>query len=233
MTRIGQEFIMTAEGLKPKKENIGCLGVILCAFALLYGSVMSCVEDSRKENRMDAVLAEEMDVVWMLEENPDISDGIVKNCVFGINDPVASLNEGETEFRHFYKVTSSTCRIKPKFIQGYPSIDGTMSYSPVYAVFEGPNVNDKIRNWLKENSYTESEFVVEKMPVEDSRTNFILPKNGESEIDFFAFFETGGRLYMWDNGGSIDDLSEGFTSNANGGEEHYRNFVKLLHQIAE
>ncbi len=190
-----------------------------------------CVKDARIENGVSGAIDANFMVIWVREDNQELEKNLDKACV-GCYDPNKSL--GDDGWRSFYKVTKPVegSFTQPKFVQKYKIFDNTTRTSPVYVVFKAPNATDKFREWLKKNGYSNPDFQIQTEFESKVETNHVVHTKGVSELSISAYYESGGRLYMWD-GSSVSDFSEGFTSNANGGEKEIRKMIRLLKKIGE
>lgn len=202
-------------------KNPGCGWAIFMTIALSIGSVFLSIQSCRVERTVDAAIAEDFEVIWLYEHDPDMAEEMAEACKgkYKISEPVSMDADGG---RNWYAVTKMIGGeyTQPRFIQ-VTEYGGHVLTTPVYEVFKGPGAADKMRGWLKKNRYTQSDFKIDR-GVGKGATDHVMPKKGRSQVGISAYMEIGSEIYLWD-GTSVDHLKN---------EEYIRPYLDKMLKIA-
>lgn len=211
-----------------KKDNnpIGrfVTAVVVCMLALC-GGVILLVENSHREGAQQGFAKGELAVVAVYEENQQAENKLMDALAVPMGKPRTSLQE-EDGLREVYDAA-------PVKVAGLPSPAFLQKYngkrSLIYAIFSAPNADDKLRTWAKDNGYPDWNFSLNWENLNTYNTEEVAFNKPGSRATIVAFFESNGRLYLWD-GSKVHDCSAGITSHAGGkkGEKQYRQYVQWL-----
>lgn len=198
--------------------------VCICVFGL--GSLLAWIANTRRDNaRVGLTETKDFKLFVLTEGNPKVRSRYASQKPANLGPPVLVTKDRDGD-REWFPGFADVM-----FIQKYQFM-GKDEYAPVWALIKGPDALDKTRRWLKERGYKDWNFQLKWTNLNEYRTEPVQPTSGDSEIVITAYYEAGGRHYMW-SGSHVYDLSEGFTGNAKGQEEAMLRNVHLMTGIAK
>jgi hypothetical protein len=213
-------------------QKVAVITVLLLA---LGGWLITRTEASRIVDARAGFERGEFQVLHLLECDPKAEAAFLVDPVQG--KPVAASDEEDASHEIFaFNGRNVPGLPRPRFVQKHTNkLVKLTSFSILYEVFRAPNAIAKAKNWAKANAYSNWDFQLKWAHEQHYGGEPVAFSKKGSNVIFTAFFESKGRLYLWETGdGQVLDLSEGLTSRAGGrsGERYYRRLVERLEGIA-
>lgn len=192
----------------------------------LIGFAMLTIQNKRRDAARESFeTVQAFDLIILREKDAKLAESVSAEAN---PNTEAVLTITEKHGTRSYHPAARGC----KFVE-VAKFGGKTTRTPVYAMFRSPDAIEKMRQWLRDNKYSHAEAPLKWGNTKKEWTNDFFPEKGDSLISVTAYYEAGGRLYMW-SGSKVYDMSEGFTGRGiKDNEENVRRDIKELSKLAE
>ena len=175
---------------------------------LPVGLVLQRVENVKKAELKRCIDNEKMQVIVLREEDDAVNSRVVAACegLWDANNPAIQFYKNSEQSLEWFRVDQNRYQgeTPPAFILRLAQKGEAPHYGVVYAAIAGNDSMSQLREWLKVNKYSDSDYELSSNGY--NNTTQFYPILNDSKIRVDGYVETTGFLWLlnyewlWDGG---------------------------------